>query len=147
MRNVHASGAANKAQEDGAMQFKNPDEVEDTGCGNCGQVFGGNVQFNRGGGGGTHWGGGGVQITQAIAGPARRQLDRSTAQHKEGKAGVGAAWEFTLKGGGGAGNIGKVLPCGSSGSDLFWSGDMGVYGTNDAEVRGSTCDFPAASHT
>ena len=38
----------------------------------------------------------------------------------------------------------SFLPRGSSGGALVWSGDMGDFGTNDAEVRGSACGFPAA---
>ena len=48
-RNVHTRGAGHKAQEGGALRQKYPDEVEEAGCGDCGQVFGGNVQPNRGG--------------------------------------------------------------------------------------------------
>ena len=74
------------------LQKKHPDEVEEAGCGDCGHMFGGNVQSNRGGGGGTHLGGGGVQIPWASVGPVRRQLAGSPTQYKEGTEGVGAAW-------------------------------------------------------
>ena len=47
---------------------KQPYEVAEVGCGNCVQMFGGNVQSNRGGGGGTHQGGRGVQIYRAAVG-------------------------------------------------------------------------------
>ena len=50
---------------------------------------GGNVQSDRGGGGGTHRGGGEVQVPWKAAGPFRRRLTSSPAQHQEGKAGVG----------------------------------------------------------
>ena len=36
-------------------------------------------------------GGGGVKITRSALGLVRRRLGISTAQHQEGKAGVGAA--------------------------------------------------------
>ena len=36
-------GAAHQAQEDCTLQEEHPYEVEAAGCGNCGQVFGGNV--------------------------------------------------------------------------------------------------------
>ena len=121
--------------------------MEEARLGNCGQVLGGNVQFNRGGGGGTHQGGGGVQITRATAGLVIRRLARITAQHQEDKEGVEAAREVNSERGCGAGNIGKVLPCGSSGGDLVWSGDMGAYSKNDAEVRESACEYPAEGHT
>ena len=55
-------------------------------------------------------------------------------QYQESKAVVGAAWEVNLEGGGGARSLGKKLPCGSSGGAIVWSGAMGAYGTNDAEV-------------
>ena len=67
--------------------------MEEAERGNHGQLFGGNIQFNRGGVGGTHRGGGGVQIPQDADGRVIRHLARSTAQHQEGKSGVGAAWE------------------------------------------------------
>ena len=40
----------------------------------------------------------------------------------------------------------KKLPHVSSGGALVWSGDMDYFGTNDADVRGSACGFPAACH-
>ena len=66
---------------------------------------------------------------------------------QEGKGGVGTAWEVATEGGYGARSFGKVLLRGSSGGALVGSGDMGGFGTNDAEVRGSACEFPAAGHT
>ena len=36
VRNAHASGAAHKSQEGGALQQKNSDLVEEAGCGICG---------------------------------------------------------------------------------------------------------------
>ena len=117
------------------------------GRGNHGQMFGGNIQFNRGGGAGTHRGGGGVQITQATTGPVRRRLAISTEKYQEGKSGVGEAQEVTSEGGGGDGSLGKVLLFGSSGGTLVWSGDMGYYGANDAGFRGRACEFPVAGHT
>ena len=146
MRNAHVRGADHKAQEDGALQFKIPDEVEEAGCGNHGQVFRGKIKSNRGGGYGTHQGDGGVQIPQAAVGPVRRRLFSSTLQHHGGKAGVGAAWKVTMEGGGGAGSLGKVLPRGISVGALVWRKYMGNFGTNDAEVRGSAYGFPAESH-
>ena len=77
----------------------------------------------------------------------RRRLVSSPAQHQEGKSGVGAAQEVATEGGGGAGSLGKNLTHGSSGVALVWSGHMGAFGTNDAEVRGSACGFHAAGHT
>ena len=56
---------------------------------------------------------------------------------------MGAAWKVTLEGGGGFGSLGKVLPCGSSGGTIVWSGNMGAYRDNNAAVRGITCNFPA----
>ena len=117
------------------------------GRGNHGQMFGGNIQFNRGGGAGTHRGGGGVQIHQADVGPVRRRLARSPAQHQEGKTGVVKAQEVAKEGGGRAVSLIKVLPRGSSGSDLVWSGDMGGFGINYSAVRGSACGLPAEGHT
>ena len=77
----------------------------------------------------------------------RRRLVSSPAQHQEGKSGVGAAQEVATEGGGGAGSLGKNLTHGSSGVALVWSGHMGAFGTNDAEVRGKACEFPVAGHT
>ena len=57
------------------------------------------------------------------------------------------AQEFATEGGEKADSDGKVLPRGSSGGDLVWSGYMGAFGTNDSEVRGSACGFPVAVHT
>ena len=59
---------------------------------------------------------------------------------------MGADWEVSTEGRGGAGSLGNVLLCGSSGCALFWSRDIGNFGTNDAEVRGIACGFPAAGH-
>ena len=100
-----------------------------------------------GGGGGTHRGGGGVQIPQVAVGTVRRRLGRSPAQKQEGKAGVGVAWKVAMEGGGGAGSFGNFLPRSSPGGALVWSGDMGAFGTNDADIRGSTCGFTAAGHS
>ena len=118
-------------------------------CGNLGQVFGSNIQSDRGGGGGggTYRGGREVQIPWKTDGPIRQRLDISPAKHQEGKAGVGASQEVTLVGGGGAGSLRKFLPCGSSCGTIIWSGDMGAYRDNDVAVRGSACEFPTASHT
>ena len=60
---------------------------------------------------------------------------------------MGADQGVTLKEWVGARSVGKVLLCSSSGVPLVWIGDMGVYRDNVAAVRGSTCEFPAASHT
>ena len=48
--------------------------------------------------------------------------------------------------GGRARSLGKVLPRGSSGGALVWSGEIGAFGTNDEEVRGIACGFPAEDH-
>ena len=109
-------------------------------------MFGGNIQYNRGGEGGTYQGGGGVQIPCAAVGTVRRRLVRSSAQYYEVKSGVGAAQEVTKEGGGGYGSIGKVLPHGVSGGALVWSGDMGDFGTNDADVGGIACGFPESGY-
>ena len=95
--------------------------MEEARRGNRGQVFGGNVQLNRGGGGGTHRGGGGVQIPPAAAGTVRQLLVSSPAQHQEGKAVVGEAWRFAMEGGVVARSLGKVLSHVSSGGVLVWS--------------------------
>ena len=50
---------------------KNSDEVEEAGCGDCSKVLGGIIQPNRGEGGGTHQGGGGVQIPRTAIGLVR----------------------------------------------------------------------------
>ena len=78
--------------------------------------------------------------------PVRRRLAIIPRQHQEVTSGVGADREVTTEGGGGDGSLGKVLPRGSSGGALVWSRDMGDFGNNDAEVRGSACGFPAAGH-
>ena len=39
-------------------------------------------------------------------------------------------------------SLGKISRNGSSGGTLVWSRDMGDFGTNNAEVRGSECEFP-----
>ena len=57
------------------------------------------------------------------------------------------AWKVTSEGGVVAGIFGKVLPGGSSGGTLVWSGYMGVYGDNNAAVIVSACEFPAVGHT
>ena len=41
-----------------------------------------------------------VQVPRKTDGTVRRRLASSPAQYQEGKAGVWAAWEATLKGGG-----------------------------------------------
>ena len=68
-------------------------------------------------------------------------------QHQEVKAGVGQDQEVATQGGVGAGSLRKKLPRGSSGGALVWSVDMGAFGTNGVQVRGSAFDFPAAGHT
>ena len=113
--------------------------MEKAGCGNCGQVFGGNVQSNRGRGVGRKRGGGSVQILRAAVGPVIRQLPDSPTQHQEGTTGLGAALEVDTEGGGGAGILVRVLPRGSSGGAIVWSIYMGDFGANGAEVRGSAC--------
>ena len=60
---------------------------------------------------------------------------------------MGVAQEVNSEGGGGSNSIGKVLPHGIAGGTLVWSGDIGAYGENDAAVRGSAYEFPAAGHT
>ena len=48
--------------------------------------------------------------------------------------------------GDGAVSLGKVLPRGSSGAALVWSGGMHAFGTSAVYVRGRACGFPAAGH-
>ena len=81
--------------------------MEEAGCGNRGQVFGGNFQFNRVGGYVTHREDGGVQILRTTAVLVRQRLTSSPAQHQEVKAGIGEASKVTPEGGGGAGSLGK----------------------------------------
>ena len=69
------------------------------------------------------------------------------AQHQEFKSFLWEAREAATEGGGGAGSLGKKLQRGSAEGALVWSVDMGAFGTNDTEVRGMTCAFPAAGHT
>ena len=57
------------------------------------------------------------------------------------------AWEYTSEGGGGADSHKNVLPCGSAGSTLVWSGDTGAHRDNDTAVRGRACEFLEAGHT
>ena len=59
---------------------------------------------------------------------------------------MGADQEFATKGGGGDGSLRKVLQRGSSGGAIVWRGDMGDFGDNGAEVRGSACGFPETGH-
>ena len=59
---------------------------------------------------------------------------------------MGETQEVAMEGGGGAVSIGKVLLRGSSGRAIVWGGDMGNFGANGAEVRGSSCGFTAAGH-
>ena len=60
---------------------------------------------------------------------------------------MGAYWEDTLEGGGGSDSLVKVLPHGSAGSTLVWTGDVGAHRYNDSAVRGSACEFLEAVHT
>ena len=60
---------------------------------------------------------------------------------------MGAAWEATLEGGVEANSLGKVLPHGSAGKTIVWSGDMGDHVDNDSVVRESACEFLEADHT
>ena len=76
MWNAYANGAAHQKPEYGAIQKKHPDEVAEKGYVDCVQVLGGDVQPNRGGRGGTHRGGRGVQIPRAAVGPVGRRLSR-----------------------------------------------------------------------
>ena len=62
----------------------------------------------------------------------------------EGTSVGGADQEVSTEGGGGAVNIGNVLPRSNSGSAFVWGRDMGDFGANDAEVRGIACGFPVA---
>ena len=57
-----------------------------------------------------------------------------------------AAQEVTTEVGGRAGSLRKVLLHDSSGGALVWSGGVGVFGTNDAEVGESAYRFPAADY-
>ena len=54
--------------------------------------------------------------------------------------------EVATEGGGGTASLELFLPHGSSGGALVWSAEMGDFGTNNAEVRGSACGFPVAGH-
>ena len=78
MRNAYASGAAHQIPEDDAMRKKRPDEVAEKVCGNCSQVFRGVVHPKKGGGV-THRGSRGVQMTWAAAEPVGRRLVRCLA--------------------------------------------------------------------
>ena len=120
--------------------------MEETGRSNHGQVFGGKVQYDRGGGGVTHRGGGKVQMPWNTVRPVRRLLDSSPRKHQEGKLGVGEALEVVLEGEGRFDSLGKVLLRGSAGGTLVWSGYMVAYIDNDAAVIGSVCEFPVAGH-
>ena len=51
------------------LQQKQPDGVAEKGFGDCGQVLGGGFHHNRGGRGGTHRGGKGVQIPREAVRP------------------------------------------------------------------------------
>ena len=76
--NSHARGEVHQTQEDGKMQKKHPNEVAKKGCGDCGQVLGGDIQMNREGIGGRHQEGRGVQIPWAAVGPVGQQLASGT---------------------------------------------------------------------
>ena len=93
-----------------------------------------------------HQGGEGVKIPWATVGLARQRLDGSPMQHQEETSGVWAAQEVVTEGAGGAGSLIKVLPRGSSGGAIVWSGGMGDFGANGAEVRGIACGFPTEGH-
>ena len=72
--NAHARGADYQTQEGGEMRQKQPDEVDREVCGNLVQLFGSNIQFNRGVEGGTHQGSRGVQISWEAVGPVGQRL-------------------------------------------------------------------------
>ena len=59
---------------------------------------------------------------------------------------MGEVREFATEGGVGSGSLGKVLPHGSSGNSLVWSGDVVAFSTNYSEVRVNSCGFPASGH-
>ena len=59
---------------------------------------------------------------------------------------MGEDQEVTSEEGVRAGSIGKSLRRSSSGGALIWSGGMGAYDINDAEIRGITYEFPVAGH-
>ena len=65
-------------------------------------------------------------------------------QHQGSTLGLGTDQKVSTEGGGRDGNIGNFLPYGSSGSAIVWSGYMGDFGTNGADLRESACEFPAA---
>ena len=88
-----------------------------------------------------------VQIPWNTDRPVRRRLDSSPAQHQEIMAGARADRQVNLEGVFRYSSIGKVLPGGSSGGTLVWSGDMGAYRDNDAAIIRIACDFPVAGHT
>ena len=48
--------------------------------------------------------------------------------------------------GGGAGSHGKVLLHGSSGVTIIWDREMGAFGTNVTDIRGSACVFTEAGN-
>ena len=54
MRNSHAIREVHQTQEYDKMPKKHLDEVANKGCGDCGQVLGGDIQINREGRGGMH---------------------------------------------------------------------------------------------
>ena len=57
---------------------------------------------------------------------------------------MGVAREVATEGGGGAVSLGKVLSRSSSGSAIVWGRDVGDFGANGAEVRGSVRGFPTS---
>ena len=116
------------------------------GCKDCGQVLGGNVQLNRGGGGGMHQGGRGVKIPWESVGMVKLRLSMVPKKHQEGASGLGEDREVVTEGGGGAVRFGKFLSFISSGSDFVWGGDVGAVSANGVEVRGSECGFPATGN-
>ena len=63
-------------------------------------------------------------------------------KHHEDAAGVGAAWEDDVEGGGGDGHIRKVLSRGNKGGAVVWGGDVGLVGGNGEEAIRYSCGVP-----
>ena len=94
-----------------------------------------------------HRGSGEVQVPWKTYGPVIQQLVSSPAKYQEFKSGMGEAWGDTSEGDYGADIIGNILPRGSAGITLVWSGGMGSRGDNYKAVRGSLCEFLDSDHT
>ena len=88
--------------------------MEEAGCGNRGQVFGGNFQFNRVGGYVTHREDGGVQILRTTAVLVRQRISGGPQEHSEVKTSLGVFREVSTAGGGVPVRAVKVLPRGGT---------------------------------